>query len=277
VSPSGTVHGHRAADSAGIGWAVGTARAGRHLADQPFAGDDGSAVPAVEAALAALAQARSPADADAGAARPDPGALLRAQAGVVAALAGTRLLVPIVAVLGEGSEAVAAEGDKNADMALVTLTGRRDGRKALPAFTSVATCAAWDAKARPVPVEAERAALAAVAEGCDVVVLDPAGPVTCLVGRPAVWALGQNRSWTPAPFDDAVRAAVAEAATGVPGVVSAVCEPGRSAETAVVVEVVPGLTRDEIDDLARAVGDRLAASDVVADRVESVELRLVSA
>ena len=263
MSPSGKVHGPRPADSAGVGWE------GRDLTAQPFAGDDGSASSPVAAALAELAAARSAQPAT------DPDVALRAQAAVVAALAGTRLLVPIVAVLGEGGEAVAAEGDRNAEMALVTLIGR-DGRRALPAFTSVATCALWDPAARPVPARAERAAAAALEEGFDVVVLDPGGPVTLVLGRQAVRALGSGCAWTPAPFDDAVRAAVVGAVTGLPAVLSAQCEAGRSAETGVVLTLTPGLTRAQLDDVVARAGERLAASDVVADRVDSIELRLVS-
>ena len=261
MSPSGKVHGPRPADSAGVAWA------GRNLVAQPFAGDDGSTPPAVDAALAALAAARREGGDE---------AVLRAEAAVVAALAGSRLLVPIVAVLGEGEDAVATDGDKNADMALVTLTGR-DGQKALPVFTSVAACAAWNASARPVPVEAERGALAAVGEGCDVVALDPSGPVSLVVRRPALWALGQGGSWTPAPFDPEVHAAVARAAAGLPDVVEACCAVGRSAETAVVIGLRPGLDRAGLDAVLRELSERLAADGVVAERVDGLELRAVVA
>ncbi len=72
---------------------------------------------------------------DTGEADPELAAALAAQdgtaatfAGVVAALAGTRLLVPVVAVLGEVEvDEAGLAHDKSSDMAAVLLTGA-DGR-----------------------------------------------------------------------------------------------------------------------------------------------------
>ena len=109
----------------------------------------------------------------------------RAEVDVVAALAEARLFVAVVAVT-----------DQAAQMALLTMT-EADGRRALPVFTSVAALAAWRPEARPVPVPGPRAALSAVAEGCDLLDLDPAGPTRFLVRRPAVWALGRGAGVDP--------------------------------------------------------------------------------
>ncbi|MGC1207341.1 MAG: SseB family protein, partial [Ornithinimicrobium sp.] len=73
---------------------------------------------------------------------------------LVRAVSQARLIIPIVAVPGE---------DASSDMAAVTLSAP-DGRKALPAFTSAEQLARWDARSRPVPVSAQRAALAGVQE-----------------------------------------------------------------------------------------------------------------
>ncbi|MFC5678603.1 SseB family protein [Aeromicrobium endophyticum] len=119
---------------------------GRSLASPQFPGDDGSVDPALTGALG------------------DDIAVLQA-------LPGARVFVPIVPLLGE----VPAEGDKNADMAAVLMTGA-DGRQALLAFTSVATMTAWDPQARPVPVLGKDAALAAIDEGASAILLDLAAP-----------------------------------------------------------------------------------------------------
>lgn len=87
--------------------------------------------------------------------------------GVLIAFADARVFVPIVALLGE----VPAEGDKNADMAAVLMTGA-DGRTALLAFSSVAAMAAWDPQARPVPVHGRDAARATLDEGAAAILLD---------------------------------------------------------------------------------------------------------
>jgi hypothetical protein len=238
--------GGRAADSAGVPWA------GRTLTAQPFAGDDGSRDPALAAALAG-------------------GSL----ADVVRAWAPSRVLVPVVAVLdkGEGGELVAVEGDKSADMALATLTGR-DGTRALPAFTAAAALAAWDPAARPVPVEAARAAQAAVAEGCDAVVLDVAGPVSRVLPRPAVWAVAQGRDWLPPAEDAGVLAAVATACVGVPGLAAHRCEASGEAALRVVLGLAPDLPPEAARAAAAEVGRRLQASDLVTERATAVELTL---
>lgn len=90
---------------------------------------------------------------------------------VLGVLATARVFVPIIAVLDDSP----AAGDKNADMAAVMMTGV-DGRTALLAFTSVASMAAWDALARPVPVYGRDAARTALDEGAAALLLDLADP-----------------------------------------------------------------------------------------------------
>ncbi|WP_299037370.1 SseB family protein [uncultured Pseudokineococcus sp.] len=232
--------------------------AGRTLTPSPFAGDDGSADAGVVAALAER-DATGP-------------------AAVVAALAGTRVFVPVVAVSAgeEASPLTGVASDTGADMAVVTLTAP-DGRRALPVFTSTAALAAWDAAARPVPSEVERAALSAVDEGCAMLVLDPAAQRPLVVPRPAVEALAQQRSWTPSWEREDVAEAVRAAAEVEPAVASAAVERGRRAETAVVLALAPGLDQPALDALLQRVQDRLATSAVVAEGVDSLELRLTTA
>jgi hypothetical protein len=161
-------------------------------------------------------------------------------------------------------------------MALVTLTSP-DGVRALPVFSSLESLARWDSAARPVPVEARRAAVSAVAEGCDVVVLDPSGPISFVVGRPALWALGQGRSWVPAHRDPQVAAVLRDVAAALADVDSVTGEPGERAELRVVVAVSADLDREALRALGARVGERLQASDVVRERVDGVELALVRA
>lgn len=90
---------------------------------------------------------------------------------VLEVLAQARVFVPIIALLGE----TPSDGDKNAEMAAVLMTGA-DGRTALLAFTSVATMAAWDPQARPVPVFGRDAARATLDEGAAALLLDLGSP-----------------------------------------------------------------------------------------------------
>lgn len=159
-----------------------------------FAGDDGSADASVAAALAARATGSG------------------SVAAVVAALAGSRVLVPVLAEL-DSAGTVEVGGhthtvEKEASAGIVALQAP-DGRTALPVFSSVATMSAWRQDARPVPTEIARAALSAVEEGWELLVLDPGGPTTVLLPRPAVWALAQQQEWQPAVADEGAGPAVA--------------------------------------------------------------------
>ena len=103
-------------------------------------------------------------------------AALGDDARVLAVLGEVRVFVPVVALLDD----VPADGDKEADMAAVMMTGA-DGRQALLAFSSVATMTAWNADARPVPVWGRQAARAALDEGATAVLLDLASPTFTVI------------------------------------------------------------------------------------------------
>ena len=136
---------------------------GRSIPDPGFAGDDGSADPAVAAALVAWSA----------------GEVTRAD--VIGALQRSRLLVPVVAVLGEVEyDEAGLAHDKTSDMATVLLQGA-DGRLALLAFTGTAELVAWNPEGRPVPVPARLAARSALQDGAEALVIDVAGPVRFVV------------------------------------------------------------------------------------------------
>ena len=117
----------------------------RLLAGAGVPDDTGAADPALTAALAAYAA--------------DP----TREPEVLAALGEARLLVPVVAELGQtetGPDGLVH--DKTSDMATVLMRGS-DGRLALLAFTGLEPMQRWDPDARPVPVPAPvTAALAAM-------------------------------------------------------------------------------------------------------------------
>lgn len=222
-----------------------------------FAGDDGTAVPVLREAVDRLTSGTGSA------------------ADVVAALGAARVMVAVVAVLGEGEEQTAADGDKQADMALVTLTGP-DGRRALPVFSSTSSLSAWDQVARPVAVTTRRAAHAALAEGCERLVLDPAGPTTFLVSRSAVVALAQGRAWQPAHSDEVVGRRLSELIADEADVLSAGRRPGTGAELRVELAVRDGLTREQVGALASRVAERLTTDEVLRERADGLELAVVT-
>jgi hypothetical protein len=140
----------------------------RSIPDPGFAGDDGTTAPETLTALQAYDAAPD--------ARHDA---------TLAVLQHARVLVPVVAILGEAGHDMEGDErglvhDKTSDMAAVLMTGR-DGRSALLAFTGTDAMGRWDPQARPVPVTLPAAAEAAVAEGAQALVLDVAGPVSFVV------------------------------------------------------------------------------------------------
>lgn len=156
-------------DSAGVPWE------GRSFEPNSFAGDSGETP---ERLIPVLAD--RPVDKQA----------------LVAALSGSRLLIPLIAELGEGE--IGPHGllvEKSADLAIVAVA-TPDKQTAIPAFTSVAELTAWNQEARPVPASSEKVCLAAASEGHTRVILNPAGAAIAL-RRPQLAAIAQGLNWSP--------------------------------------------------------------------------------
>lgn len=164
------------------------------IPDPGFAGDDGSSDPALLERLAARRRGES------------------SSAEAVAALMESRLLVPVVAVLGEVEyDENGLAHDKTSDMAAVLVEGA-DGRRGLLAFTGTDTMKAWNPQARPVPVPARSAATSAIQDGAAALLVNMAGPDPYvvegqdLVGLASGWTLarmGDETVWVaPAPDGD---------------------------------------------------------------------------
>ncbi|WP_309080160.1 SseB family protein [Zhihengliuella sp.] len=213
---------------------------------------------------------------------------------VIASLATARVFVPVVASLAEGGigEHGFAE-DKEADMALVTIKAP-DGRSALPVFTSVAALQAWHPEARPVAVFAPRAALSAVQEEAQLLVVDPGADVTFVVRRPALWSLAQQRTWTPSYRDEGLVELVQRVATADEAVQVLALSPGggvasrsRSGdvlagggagpELRLTVTFRPGVPPEAAREVAGRLQQQLSATREFAEAVDSLEIRLASA
>ncbi|MFC9354362.1 SseB family protein [Arthrobacter sp. NPDC057013] len=261
-----------ATDSAGQPWA-GRSLAGDDAKIHNFEDDDGTADAGYLTALAALVAGHGD------------------EAAVVASLATARVFVPVVAQLAEEAEgAHGVHADKQADMALVTLKAP-DGRLAMPVFTSAAALTAWHAQARPVAVYAARAALSAVSEGAELLVVDPGSEITFVVRRPGVWALAQQRPWVPAYLDDelaaVLRAGAADrrAVRGLEilpggGVASATAAGARvegggaGPELRVVLYLEDGLDAAAVQDLVAGLQAEWSRNVLFGERVDSIEVKL---
>jgi SseB protein N-terminal domain len=208
---------------------------------QQFRDDDGAADPQVAAALAAYQAGQG------------------SEHAALTALADARLLVPVVAVLAEGSTAQedrAAEGDKNSEMVLPTLIGQ-DGRPAMLAFTGLDTLARWRRNARPVPAEADRVWRAAVADGC-AVVIDVAGPVPLAVEGTRLAALAAGQPVPPAHEDADVRADVEAAIAAEPVIAGFSLAPSHQVDLAVQLRLAAGDWRPAVNRVAGSIAARLA-------------------
>ncbi|WP_053913497.1 SseB family protein [Streptomyces sp. SCSIO 75703] len=229
--------------------------ADKNIPDSPYADDDGSADPRLSAALAAWAEDRA------------------ALEPVLTALKGSRLLVPVVAVLGEVEEDEnGLRREKTSDMAVPTL--KAGGRTALPAFTSTDSLARWDPAARPVAVPLHQALQAAAHEKADTVVLDLAGPVPFELTGQALIALAEGRTSTDPLADPAVVEAVRRAVAAEPGVLRAHLGPGQADGTLALV-LDPAAAPAEA---ARAVAGRMAADETLRARlVRGLDLAVLPA
>jgi hypothetical protein len=202
--------------------------------DARFSADDGSAEPAVAAALAAFAAGTGS----------EHAALL--------ALASGRLLVPVVAApvpdedggREDASPAVspaarAAAAEKTSEMSIPTLVGQ-DGRAAVPAFTCLASMTRWQPGARPVPVDAISVWRSAVSDSC-AVVLDVAGPVPLAVDGARLAALAAGEP-VPSPQQDPdVHAVISAAVAAWPQITGVrLGGGGGDADLAIELSFAPG-------------------------------------
>lgn len=250
-------HGSPASgDSAGVPWA------GRSFEANPHAADDGTADPALLAALQRF--------------RAGDGS----QAEVVDAFRHARVLIPLIAEKGE--EGVAPSGlavDKTQELSIVTVAAP-DGRRVQPVFSSVDAMRLWDPLARPIPVEALRAALAASAEDTDLIVLDPTAETEFVIRRPAVWAVAQGLPWEPSFLSPEVFAALQESVAHELAVIDVSVAPGdpdarlRGPELVVVLELVDGLEREVLDAVLARLAQRWASDDRIAVLADSLTVKL---
>ncbi len=243
-------------DSAGVPWEGRRFEANRH------SDDDGSADPALLAALAAFRDG----DGD--------------QVGVIDAYRSARLLIPLVAekgATGIGTHGLAV--DKTQELSIVTVAAP-DGRRVLPVFTSVAALARWDAAARPVPADGVRTALAAADDDTDLIVVDPTSGTEFVIRRPAVWAIAQGEPWEPSFASPGVVTALNESIGTELAVLDLSVAAGdpdarlRGPELVVTLELMPGLDQSALDTLLARLAKRWAADDRIAVLVDSLTVKL---
>jgi hypothetical protein len=241
--------------------------------DPRFRADSGEPDPAVARALA------------------DYAAGTGSEHAVLSALAGARLLVPVMAVRAdhlaedsarrddhahEGNDPPSwrppparatgrvRRGEKATETAVPLIVGR-DGRPALPAFTCLDAVRRWRAEARPVPVPASSVWQSAVDQS-QAVVIDLAGPVPLPVEGARLAALASGSPVPRLHEDPDVHAIVAAvAAEWPPGIRVRLGPPPadadlalelRPADPAAETGVRHEVARSFATDVAQRLGDR---------------------
>ena len=131
---------------------------------------------------------------------------------IVRALANSRVFIALLATLDSPAIEHAGAGIEQAnDMSLAWLV---DGSvKALPIFTSVAALSVWNVVARPLGVEAQRAAVVALADA-EIAVIDPGSKNPLEIGASALRSLALGYEYLPISIDPEVRRAIEEALAG---------------------------------------------------------------
>ncbi|MFT2817697.1 SseB family protein [Leifsonia sp. A12D58] len=246
------------ADSAGQPWA------GREFQTNTHADDDGSAPAQLIAAVMAFRSREA------------------GEESVIDAIRGARLLIPLIAELGEAG--VGEHGhviDKTQELSIITVAGP-DGRNVLPVFSSATAMAIWNPTARPVPSDGVRVALAAAQEKTDVVVLDPTTETEFVLRRPALWAIAQSKPWTPSYASATIASAFRESIASELAVINVELVAGdpdarlAGPELIVRLELVQGLTQQELDAVLARLANRWAANDAIATGVDSLTVQLVA-
>jgi hypothetical protein len=231
---------------------------GRTIPDPGFSGDEGGADRRLDSVLAQYAEGDATAY------------------DVQRVLVDVRIIVPIVATATEvETDDAGLAHDKSTDMSTVTLIGA-DGRKGLLAFASTERMSEWRTDARPVPVEAPKAAAAALDEGADAILLDLGGPHPFVLEGALLRALSQSRPWVRPADDHDVIAAVKEAFASEQGVWSTEVTAGDTTDVTVLVKLRTDVPAEALEGLGERVGGRLAESDVLRDRLANgLDVRIV--
>lgn len=245
-----------------------------------FAEDDGQTPAALEEAVAAVRNAATNFRAASGGGQAATlEALAEAHATAISVLASVRLLVPLLAEAGDTG--ITPEGrtvEKSQELSIVTVAAS-DGRRVMPVFSSTDAMRRWNPTARPIPVPGPQLAVAAAQEETDLIIVDPASPdAEYGVRRPALRAMAMGERVLPAWADPDVRAAFAEAIGNDSHVEAIALMPGDAdgrlldPETEVHLMLAAGLDQAGLATLFEMIQRRLAAHELIVDRVDSMRL-----
>ena len=252
------INPNRLSDSAGRPWE------GRSFDQNAFADDDGKAPLELIEAIKSFRSGEVGAEV------------------VVDQIRVSRLLVPLLANLGESEEgAHGHKVDKSAELSIVTVKSP-DDQDSLVVFSSVESMTLWNKESRPVPTDAIRVALAAASQMSTRVGLDPGSESEFVLRRPAIAKIAQSLPWLPPERNTEVLNVLEASIAGeelVVEVKASTADPTSrlsGAELEVSLQLKPGGAPDLVRDLIERVSSFWSRSEVFASSVDSVSIKLRS-
>lgn len=201
---------------------------------------------------------------------------------VVEVIRSMRFLIPLIANLGEST--MGDHGlrvDKSAELAIVTVKSP-DKQDALVAFSSVDAMKRWNPSARPVPSDAVRLTLAAASQQATRVAIDPGSETEFVIRRPLIAKLAQQLPWQPVELDPWVHELVKDSLSDqahVTGFELASADPSfrlLGPELEVRIAIQSGLEPEVVREFLELVTRRWGDSEVFAELVDSVSIKLVA-
>jgi hypothetical protein len=252
------INPNRFTDSAGTPWE------GRSFEQNSFADDDGAAPPELISSISALRSGEAGVEQ------------------VVDQVRVSRLLVPLIAQLGESE--IGAHGqkvDKSAELSIVTVKSP-DDQESLVAFSSVDAMGRWNPAARPVPTDAIRLCLAAASQMSTRVVLDPGSESEFVIRRPAIAKIAQSLPWLPPEKNQSVLTVIEESISGesvVLGFEAQTTDPHsllKGPELEVLLRLEAGLDPQVVRELIERISSFWSQSEEFAASVDSVGIKLRS-
>jgi len=249
------VAGNHHADSSGVPWE------GRTFHENPHAGDTGETPADVSESLTAWCTGTG------------------SFTDLVATLAVNRFLIPLVTHAGDDFDVDnPVMEDKVQELSVITVAGP-SGEKVIPAFTSVAAMSAWKLEARPIPIDAQRVALAAASEQTDRIVVNP-GTDSIVLRRPVVWSIAQGNPYT-APWESAeFLSETRNLLAGIDDLVEVgvgAGDPnatGDGPDVRLILGLVDGLDSDRVQTLVTEAQGRISNNDIYVDQVDALALSL---
>ena len=198
---------------------------------------------------------------------------------LVAAFGGSRFLIPLVTHAGDDFDVDnPVMEDKIQELSVITVAGP-SGEKVIPAFTSVAAMSAWNSEARPIPIEAQRVALAAASEQTDRIVVNP-GTDSIVLRRPVVWSIAQGNPyfapWESTEFVTETRKLLA----GIDNLLEIGVAPGDSnangggPDVTLLLVLPDGLNADQVEALIAEVQGRISGNDLFVTGVDTLTVTL---